>query len=115
MYYNIKDFAIRLRAARKRCGLKQSETYDKLSVSPSTYSAWETGRKYPTVEKLEELSSLLNTNPTFLLAGNISGLDKIQLYEAIVSATSFLEVDIKNEQLAKFAELVAMLYGKQRA
>lgn len=111
MQYNIVNFATRLRAIRKSCHMKQSDVHTQLNVSPTTYTAWETGKKYPTIEKLEELATLFNTTPTFLLTGDASDLDMIKLSEAIVSASSFFEIGISDKQLAKFAKLIVLLYN----
>jgi transcriptional regulator with XRE-family HTH domain len=52
-------FADTIRAARKAKGLGQDDVAEVLEVKQPAVSAWESGRKYPTVDKLFALARLL--------------------------------------------------------
>ncbi len=57
----------RLRALRDYQGRKQAELQDLCGVTPGTYSGWETGRAYPTLEQLVTLKRALGTTTDVLL------------------------------------------------
>ena len=52
---------------RENSGLTQLEAAEKLNVSQSTVSMWETGVNLPRVEKLREISRLYNCTVDDLL------------------------------------------------
>ena len=52
---------------RENSGLTQLEAAEKLKVSQSTVSMWETGVNLPRVEKLREISRLYNCTVDDLL------------------------------------------------
>lgn len=55
------------KAARKMNKLKLLEAAEKLGVSQPTLSSWESGRKSPTLDKLESMSHLYGVTTDFLL------------------------------------------------
>ena len=60
-------FAERLKTARVSLGMTQREVADKLGVTVSTYSGYETGKREPDVLKLKLLARILNTSGDVLL------------------------------------------------
>lgn len=60
-------FAERLKTARVSLGMTQREVAEKLGVTVSTYSGYETGKREPDVLKLKLLARILNTSGDVLL------------------------------------------------
>ena len=52
----INDFALTLRAARRKAGLSQSDVAHLLEVHPSKVSLWESGKAKPTIMQVCRLS-----------------------------------------------------------
>lgn len=67
------------KAARKMNRLKLMEAAEKLGVSQPTLSSWESGRKSPTLENLENMANLYGVTTDFLLGRtvNSSGISKV--------------------------------------
>lgn len=57
----------RLKALREYQGRRQAELEHLVGVAHSTYSAWETGRTYPTLEQLVVLARVLGVTSDVLL------------------------------------------------
>ena len=57
---------------RKEINLTQKDLADKLNVTPKAISRWETGRGYPDIEILPDLSKALNITINELLNGELS-------------------------------------------
>ena len=53
--------------ARKKKGISQEELSNQLNVSRQSVSLWETNQTVPTIEKLKELSILLDVGVDHLL------------------------------------------------
>lgn len=54
---------------RRRAGLTQQEVADSMKVTQGTVCTWETGRAYPTGEKILALSKLYRCSTDDLYAG----------------------------------------------
>jgi len=63
----ISQFGERLRELRKRRNLTQAALAGKLGVVTLTVSAWETGRRAPTLEHIGKLCRVLSCTPSHLL------------------------------------------------
>lgn len=87
-----KGFAAALQFARKRCGLTQE---DFSGVSSRTYlSSLERGIKSPTLDKIEELASVINIHPVTLVllaAMQAEKKDLNQLFERICREIRILQ------------------------
>lgn len=59
-------FAEQLKAARKAHGCTQSLA-DALNVSKGAVAMWETGKRQPSLEKLSEISDLLQVSTDYLI------------------------------------------------
>lgn len=63
----IKGLPEKLKALRTQHGFSQKQVADKLGVSPSIVSGYETGERTPSTEILLAISYLFNTSTDFLL------------------------------------------------
>ena len=62
----------RIKELREKQNLTQSSLAKKLNITRSAVNAWEMGVSIPNVEKLVELSSLINVSVDYLLGVNSS-------------------------------------------
>lgn len=61
------DFGMKMKEARKKCGLSQEEFREKLDLDDrSTISSWENGRTLPEINKIPEICSVLNVDTGYL-------------------------------------------------
>ena len=63
------DFGEKLQELRKRRGLTQEELAQALFVSRTAVSKWESGRGYPSIDSLKELSKYFSVTVDDLLSG----------------------------------------------
>ena len=63
----IKGLPEKLKALRVQYGLSQKQVAEKLKVSPSIVSGYETGERTPSTENLLSLSYLYNVSTDYLL------------------------------------------------
>ena len=63
----IKDLPEKLKALRSKYGYSQKQVADKVGVSPSVVSAYETGERTPSTEVLFMLSNIYNCSVDYLL------------------------------------------------
>lgn len=61
-----KTFAKNLRLIRKRLGMTQEELAEKNNVALLTIQGWESLRRWPKPDSINELAKALNVNPTEL-------------------------------------------------
>lgn len=59
-----------IKRLREKCGMTQSELAEKVFVSDKAVSKWETGRGFPDISLLENLSKVLGVSVIELLSGN---------------------------------------------
>ena len=91
----INGLAERLKQQRTKCGLSQRAVAQKLQISPSIVSGYETGERTPSAEVLLALSYLYRCSTDYLL-GRETAMPK-----------QTLEVDgLQTEQIKLLAELV---------
>ena len=64
------DFHEKLQELRKSRGLTQEELAEALFVSRTAVSKWESGRGYPNIESLKEISSYFSVSIDDLLSGD---------------------------------------------
>ena len=76
----IKDLPIKLKDLRIKYGLSQKQVADKLNLSPSIISGYETGERTPSVENILALSYLYKCSTDYLL-----GLEDINYYLLIMN------------------------------
>jgi len=63
------DFNEKLQELRKNRGITQEELAESLYVSRTTVSKWESGRGYPNIESLKEISKFFSVSIDELLSG----------------------------------------------
>lgn len=63
----IKDLPQKLRSLRSKYGYSQKQVAEKIGVSPSIVSGYETGERTPSTEILLALSYLYNVSTDYLL------------------------------------------------
>ncbi len=83
---NPQDTGNLIAKLRKEKNLTQKDLAEKLSVTPKAISRWETGRGYPDIEILPDLSKVLNVSINDLLGGvaSIANADKSISEEPII-------------------------------
>ncbi|MFW5652538.1 MAG: helix-turn-helix domain-containing protein [Planctomycetota bacterium] len=59
----------RLRQAREAAGLSQSEVAERLAVSQAAISRWESGRKSPSLSRVQQLAELYRVSLDWLVFG----------------------------------------------
>lgn len=64
---NKNIFSNRLTELRNKRGIYAKDLADKIYVSKSAISLYETGKAYPTVEKLIEIADFLNVSIDYLV------------------------------------------------
>lgn len=83
-----------IKERRKQLGWTQKEIAEKINVSDKTVSSWETGRTYPELSLLVELSDLFNISMDELLKGDVEVVKRIdkdvklkRIYKYVLIAT----------------------------
>lgn len=104
-------FATRLREARKKKKLRQSDLLPLIGVSHATYSDWENGNKVPGLDQIYSLSNALDASPQTLIFGNSLSvtIDGAVLYH-VLSETSELLNSITDDKIK--AELISAKYNE---
>ncbi|MBE7019372.1 MAG: helix-turn-helix transcriptional regulator [Ruminococcaceae bacterium] len=64
------EFGEKLQELRKKKGLTQEELADKLYVSRTAVSKWESGRGYPNIESLKAIAKFFSVTIDVLLSGD---------------------------------------------
>ena len=76
-----RAFAARVRGLRRRRGITQAEAARLAGVAPSTWGAWEEGRRLPRLSALPAIAAALRVSTTALLrsrAGADTGPEKLR-------------------------------------
>lgn len=98
----IKDLPEKIKLLRTKYGYSQKQIADKLQISPSIISAYETGERTPSTEVLLSLSYLFNCSTDYLLGKqslnsklmfDIDGLSNNQVKAIINLIESIKETD----------------------
>ncbi|HCC38213.1 MAG TPA: XRE family transcriptional regulator [Treponema sp.] len=63
------EFGEKLQQLRKNCGFTQEQLAEKIFVSRTAISKWESGRGYPSLDYLKSISKLFSTSIDELLSG----------------------------------------------
>lgn len=63
------EFGDRVRAARRKAGLKQRELAKAMGITPHIISYWENGQRMPGVYNVYKLSKALNVSANYLVLG----------------------------------------------
>lgn len=95
----IKDLPQKLKALRVQYGYSQKQVAEKIGVSPSIVSGYETGERTPSTEILLSLSYLYNVSTDYLLGKQTAAsamLDISKLTDKQKAALSSLIEAIKD-------------------
>lgn len=108
---NSCEIGERLRIARKNAGLKQDDIARYLGIGNSTISEWETGKRSPGIDQVEELAKLFGISAGYLLGfadieEAITTLDISA--EALQYAQDFDQLDEEHKRLARGFMLLLM-------
>lgn len=91
----IKGLPEKLRSLRTKYGYSQKQVADKIGVSPSIVSGYETGERTPSTEVLLSFSYLYNTSSDYLLGRQVN------------SPESMISVDgLTDEQIVALINLI---------
>lgn len=97
----IKGLPEKLKMLRSRYNLSQKEVADKLGVSPSIISGYETGERTPSTENILALSHLYHCTTDYLLENNTQTtgvtLDTAGLSDKQIHAIQLLIETMRNE------------------
>ena len=63
-------FPARLKQLRSELSIRQGEMAEILGVPPTTYSNWEQGRSFPSVERLPRIAAFFDVTVDYLLGTN---------------------------------------------
>lgn len=96
----IKDLPQKLRALRVKYGYSQKQVAEKIGVSPSIVSGYETGERTPSTEILLSLSYLYNCSTDYLLGK-----------QAQAPQTAINTDGLTDKQIASIMELVESIKG----
>lgn len=66
---NVMEFHEKLQNLRKKYGMTQQELADKLYVSRTAVSKWESGKGYPNIDSLKSIAALFSVSVDELLSG----------------------------------------------
>ena len=77
------EFHEKLQELRKSRGLTQEELAEALFVSRTAISKWESGRGYPSIDSLKEISSYFSVSIDDLLSGEQKKTNQISMAYAI--------------------------------
>ena len=75
----MKNFGERLRDARTKKGLKQSDVAEKLDCAPTSLTNWEHGKIQPPLDVLSRLCEVLEVSPLDLLEKEYSYADIVKI------------------------------------
>ena len=96
----IKDLPNKLKALRFQYGYSQKQVADKIDVSSSIISAYETGERTPSAEVLLSLSNIYNCSVDYLLGKQSiepnAIIDTTGLSDSQIRAINMLIESIKN-------------------
>ena len=73
----------KLRSLRTKYGFSQKQVADKIGVSPSVVSGYETGERTPSTEVLLSLSYLFNTSSDYLLGRQVNSPESMISVEGL--------------------------------
>lgn len=90
------EIGIQIKEHRKLLGWTQKELAEKINVSDKTVSSWETGRTYPELSLLVELSELFGISLDELLRGDVEVVKRI-------------DKDIKLKKVYKYGLIATLL------
>lgn len=104
------EFCEKLQELRKNRGLTQEELAEILYVSRTAISKWESGRGYPSIESLKEISKYFSVSIDELLSGE--KLITIAEYENKLNIRNMCDLLLGMVDLFSFMLIVLPIYPK---
>lgn len=105
------EFNEKLQALRKNRGLTQEELAESIFVSRTAISKWESGRGYPNIDSLKELSSFFSVSIDDLLSGDV--LISIAEKENKANITKLCNLLFAIVDIFSFMLIILPLYPKE--
>ena len=103
----------RLKSLRLEAKITQKEISDKLKISQPSYAQWEKGIRVPNIERLQELSKILNTSSDYLL-GNTDNKNSTKfeddLEESLNTARAFSGKPISEHDREVMREILTEMF-----
>ena len=103
----------RLKSLRLEAKITQKEISDKLKISQPSYAQWEKGIRVPNIERLQELSKILNTSTDYLL-GNTDNKNSTKfeddLEESLNTARAFSGKPISDHDREVMREILTEMF-----
>ena len=103
----------RLKSLRLEAKITQKEISDKLKISQPSYAQWEKGIRVPNIERLQELSKILNTSSDYLL-GNTDNKNSTKfeddLDESLNTARAFSGKPISEHDREVMREILTEMF-----
>ena len=103
----------RLKSLRLEAKISQKEISDKLKISQPSYAQWEKGIRVPNIERLQELSKILNTSTDYLL-GNTDNKNSTKfeddLEESLNTARAFSGKPISEHDREVMREILTEMF-----
>jgi transcriptional regulator with XRE-family HTH domain len=100
------NFPDRLREARERLGLSQTELAERSGLQPSAVSHFETGKRAPSFENLKRLSDALAVSVDYLLGRGEEPKGSGPMVEQLFRDFNRMSA-ADQESIAKFATMLA--------
>lgn len=89
------NFGARLKWARKRKGLSQTQLGDLVNVSHATINRYENGVSEPSIDMIKKLAEVLDVSVEFL----IEGVDSIKKHKTIIDNIDISKLGLTDEDL----------------
>lgn len=97
---NKKNFETILKETRISAGLSQQDIAEALYISRSTYSHYETGRRFPSVDTIIKISAVCHINPLSLIVPLLnSENDPVNKIKYTINPSTNSIIDYKEQQL----------------
>ena len=88
------SFSDRLRNIREQKGLKQKEMAELLAMPSNTYNGYETGKRSPSLETIEDISRVLKVDPNTLMGYKADTETLISEYLSLINMLDIKEIEI---------------------
>lgn len=109
---NAKNCGAFISALRKEKNLSQKELAEKLNVTDKAISRWETGKGYPDIESLENLSEFFEISINELLAGekaDIKSIEEIAESNIITAITETEKIQKSKKTTIIISVIIALI------
>lgn len=98
MEFDRREIGERISKQRRKLGLTQQNIYDEIDISQNHYSQIENGRSGISIEKLIQISDILNISIDYILTGKTQGNKKSD-FEEKYSELSNKQKQFINQQI----------------